>query len=101
MPAAGVSWLAYVRRASRQGFATEWLKRGWSTELIRTGFLGGSASIKPSVNQFDLGRGLREISGFDLIDTGRRNPRRTATLRLGGCVEGAVWGRGFMREAAR
>ena len=35
---------------------------------------------------FDLGRGLGEISGLDLIDMGSRSARRTATLRLGRCV---------------
>jgi hypothetical protein len=29
---------------------------------------------------FDLGQGLREISGFDMIVKGRPNPRKTATF---------------------
>ena len=37
VPAAGVSWLAFVRRASRSGFATEWLKRGSSTDSPQAG----------------------------------------------------------------
>jgi hypothetical protein len=37
VPAAGVSRLAYVRRASRSGFATEWLKRGSSTDSQQAG----------------------------------------------------------------
>jgi hypothetical protein len=40
---------------------------------------------------FDFGRGLREISGFDLIEVGSRSARRTATLRLGRCLEPAAW----------
>jgi hypothetical protein len=42
---------------------------------------------------FHLGRGLRDISGFDIIDAGSRSARRTALLRLGRGVEAAAWGK--------
>jgi hypothetical protein len=54
--------------------------------------LADAIALGVPIAGFDLGRGLREISGFDLIDTGRRNPRRTATKQLGGCVEGGGMG---------
>jgi hypothetical protein len=40
VPAAGVNRLAFVRRASRTGFATEWLKRGSSTNSLQAGVEG-------------------------------------------------------------
>jgi hypothetical protein len=36
--------------------------------------LADAIALGVRVAGFDLGRGLREISGFDLIYTGRRNP---------------------------
>jgi hypothetical protein len=63
--------------------------------------LSDAIALGVPIAGFDLGRGLREISGFDLIDTVRRNPRRTATLRLGRSLEPTAWVRGVVREIAR
>ena len=48
---------------------------------------------------FDMGYGLREILGVDLISTDSRSSRRMGTMRLGGRVEPYGTGRGVMPEA--
>ncbi len=69
--------------------------------------LADAIALGIPVAGFEIRGGLREISGFDLIETGRRNLRRAATLRLGRCVQGAAWrqrgttGRGQKSGAAR
>ena len=65
------------------------------------GEMADAIALGVPIAGFDPGRGLREISGFDLIDVGRRSARRTATLRLGRHVEPTAWGRVVMRGVAR
>ena len=63
--------------------------------------LADAIALGVPIAGFDPGRRLRGIAGLDLIDTERRNARRTATLRLGLSAEGALGGRKVMREVAR
>lgn len=62
------------------------------------GELADAMALGVPIAGFDLGRGLQELSGFDLIDTDRRSARRTATLRLGRRMEATAGGRGVVRE---
>jgi hypothetical protein len=51
------------------------------------GELADSIAVGVPIAGFELGRGLREIRGYDVIDPGTRSPRRAAILRLGGCLD--------------
>jgi len=48
--------------------------------------LSDAIALGVPIAGFDLGRGLRDISGFDIIDPGSRSARRAATLRFGRCL---------------
>jgi hypothetical protein len=59
--------------------------------------LSDAIAVRVPIAGFDLGRGLQEISGFDLIESDSRTARRTAGLRLGRCVERTAWNPGDRR----
>ncbi len=56
--------------------------------------LADAIALRVPIAGFAMGYGLREIGGLDLIDGGSRSGRQAGTLRLGGCIEPAAWGRG-------
>jgi hypothetical protein len=91
------SWPRLVRRLS--GFVIFGAEDGTiGAGCIRE--LADAIALGVPIAGFDVGYGLRQILGFDLIDTGSRSARRTGTLRLGGCIEPTGWWRGVMREVA-
>jgi hypothetical protein len=101
--ASDVEWLASWPRLVRTlgGFVMFGAEAGTiGAGCIRE--LADAIAFGVPIAGFDLGRrGLRQISGFDLIEVGRLSARRTATLQLGRCVEPTAWGRGVIREVAR
>ena len=60
------------------------------------GEMADAIAVGVPIAGFELGRGLREIRGYDVIDPRTRTPRRAAVLRLGHSVDREAWGRGIV-----